>query len=43
MAIDILNNPVQHDRAKHVEVDRYFLKEKLDANIIQFPFVKSED
>ena len=27
----------------HVEVDRHFIKEKLDENIIQFPFVKSED
>ena len=28
---------------KHVEVDRHFIKEKLDGNIIQFPFVKSKD
>ncbi|KAB2636709.1 hypothetical protein D8674_027243 [Pyrus ussuriensis x Pyrus communis] len=42
-AIDISYNPIQHDRTKHVEVDRYFIKEKLDGNIIQFPFVKSED
>ncbi|KAB2627810.1 hypothetical protein D8674_032605 [Pyrus ussuriensis x Pyrus communis] len=42
-AIDISHNPIQHDRTKHVEVDRHFIKEKLDGNIIQFPFVKSED
>ena len=42
-AIDISHNPIQHDRTKHVEVDRHFIKEKLDENIIQFPFVKSED
>ena len=42
-AIDISHNPIQHDRTKHVEVDRHFIKEKLDVNIIQFPFVKSED
>lgn len=42
-AIAIAHNPVQHDRTKHVEVDRHFIKENLEAKIIRFPFVKSED
>ncbi|KAM2779496.1 hypothetical protein COP1_014759 [Malus domestica] len=42
-AIKIAHNPVQHDRTKHVEIDRHFIKEKLDAGIIMFPFVRSED
>ena len=42
-AIDIAHNPIQHDRTKHVEIDRHFIKEKLEAGIIIFPFVKSED
>jgi len=42
-AIDISQNPVQHDRTKHVEVDRHFIKEKVDANLISFPFVPTED
>ena len=42
-AIDIAHNPVQHDRTKHVEVDRHFIKEKLEKKIIRLPFVKSED
>ncbi|BBH05042.1 HXXXD-type acyl-transferase family protein [Prunus dulcis] len=42
-AIDIAHNPVQHDRTKHVEVDRHFIKEKLEAKIIKVSFVKSED
>nr|GEX34489.1 putative copia-type protein [Tanacetum cinerariifolium] len=42
-AIQISKNLVQHDRTKHVEVDRHFIKEKLEAGIIELPFVKSSD
>ena len=42
-AISISENPVQHDRTKHVEVDRHFIKEKLEDNTIELPYVKSED
>ncbi|CAL8155134.1 unnamed protein product [Prunus armeniaca] len=42
-AINIAHNLVQHDRKKHVEVDRHFLKERLEDKTLQFLFVKSED
>ncbi|GJR74301.1 putative RNA-directed DNA polymerase [Tanacetum coccineum] len=42
-AIQISENPVQHDRTKHVKVNRHFIKEKLEAEIITLPFVRSED
>jgi hypothetical protein len=29
--IDISHNPVQHDRTKHVEIDRHFIKQNLEA------------
>ena len=41
--IDISENPVQHDRTKHVEVDRHFVKEKLEKEIISIPHVRLED
>nr|GEV60492.1 putative ribonuclease H-like domain-containing protein [Tanacetum cinerariifolium] len=42
-AIQISENHVQHDRTKHVEADRHFIKEKHEAEIIKLSFVKSED
>jgi hypothetical protein len=42
-AIEIARNPIHHDRTKHVEIDRHFIKEKLDSKIIDLVFVRSED
>ncbi|WJZ80908.1 hypothetical protein VitviT2T_000776 [Vitis vinifera] len=42
-AIDIAHNPVQHDRTKHVKVNRHFIKQNLEAKIIRFSLVKSQD
>lgn len=42
-SISISENPVQHDRTKHVEVDRHFIKEKIDTGIVKLPHVHSED
>ena len=39
VAVSIANNPVQHDRTKHVEIDRHFIKEKLDDGSICIPYI----
>lgn len=36
-----MKNLVQHDHTKHIEVYRYFIKEKNDINIINTPYVPS--
>lgn len=33
-ASNIAHNPIQHDCTNHVEVDRHFIKEKLDNGLI---------
>ena len=38
-----IKNLVQHDKTKHVEVDKHSIKEKIEDNNIELPFVKSED
>ena len=40
-AINITHNPIQQDCTKHVEIDRHFIKEKLEDDIMNFPFVPS--
>jgi len=37
-SISIAHN-VQHEQTKHVEIDRHFIKEKLEGGIICMPFV----
>ena len=42
-AINIANNPVQFDRMKHVEIDRFFVKEKIDSETLKLEYVKSRN
>jgi hypothetical protein len=40
---DIDDNPIQHNRTKHVEVDRHFIKKKLERRIIETPHISSRE
>ena len=44
LAINIAHNSIQHNRTKHMELDRHFIKEKLDIELIciTYLFVKRE-
>jgi len=39
--ISIAHNPVQHDRTKYIEIDRHFIKEKLDSGLITTSYIPS--
>ena len=41
-AINIVHNPIQHDRTKHFEIDRHFIKEKLEEGVVCMSNVPSE-
>lgn len=42
-AISIAHNLVQHDRTKHVEVDKYFIKDHLKKGSICTPFIPTHN
>ena len=39
VAIAIAHNLVLHDRTKYVEVDKHFIKEKLENGLISMPYM----
>ena len=41
-ATNIAYNPIQHDQRKHIEVDRHFIKEKLESGLICTPYASAQ-
>ena len=40
--ISIVHNPVQHNWTKHIEIDKHFIKEKLDSELIYILYVSTD-
>ena len=41
-AINITHKPIQHDRTKHIEVDRHSIKEELEEGVVCISYVPSK-
>ena len=41
--IKVAHNPVQHDKMKHVSIDRHYVKETIDKNNISIPYISSSE
>ena len=41
--ISISHNPVQHDRTKHIEVDKHFIKEKIEKWTICMTYIPTRE
>ena len=41
--IGIADNLVHHDRTKHIELDRNYIKDNIDSGQITIPYIKSAD
>lgn len=41
--IELAANPIYHERAKHIEIDCHFIREKLQQGLISINYVSSKD
>lgn len=37
--ISIVHNSIQHDRIKHIDIERHFIKENLDSGLISTTYI----
>ena len=41
-AISIAKNPIHHDMRKHIEIDRHFISEKIEKEIVQLAYIPTK-
>ena len=41
-AIGIAKNPVHNDKTKHIEIDRHFISEKIEQEIVQLVYIPTK-
>lgn len=41
--IEIANNPIFHERTKHIKADNHFIKEIVMSKKVVTPYIKSKD
>lgn len=39
--IGIVKNPMHHNRTKNVDIDRHFIKEKLDSKLVEVKYAST--
>ncbi|KAK4253186.1 hypothetical protein QN277_010781 [Acacia crassicarpa] len=42
-SIEMVKNPIYHDQTKHVDIDRHFIKEKIEVGIMTLSHIRSEE
>lgn len=41
-AIQMVENPVQHDKSKHVDIDKHFMQEKIEDQSINLEYIPAK-
>ena len=42
-ALDLVRNPVNHQRTKHIDIKHHFIREKLVEGVVDYQYVETEN